>query len=64
MNITADMKVCDVLALDPKLEAVFQAHSLNCAGCPGANNETLREAAAGHGICLEDLLSAINGALE
>lgn len=63
MIVTEDMKVCDVLELDDKLEIIFIKHGLNCVGCPGANKETIIEAAAGHGISLVTLLEDINKAL-
>ena len=64
MMVTENMKVCDVLEMDSSLEEIFLKHGLNCVGCPGANSETIKEAAAGHGLQLDLLLEAINKALE
>ena len=64
MTVTENMKVCDVLEMNGSLEEIFLKHGLNCVGCPGANSETIKEAAAGHGIQLSLLLAAINKALE
>jgi len=36
------------------------AHGMGCVGCPGAQMETLEEAAAVHGMNLEHLLAALN----
>ena len=63
MRITQEMKVCDVLEMDPKLENIFLAHGMNCVGCPGGNCETIEEAAAGHDADLTELLEDINSAL-
>ncbi|MBK5261664.1 MAG: DUF1858 domain-containing protein [Peptostreptococcaceae bacterium] len=63
MIVTENMKVCDVLEMDDNLEGIFMKHGLNCAGCPGANQETIIEAVEGHGIGLEILLEDINKAL-
>ena len=63
MIVTEDMKVCQVLEADDLLEAIFIKHGLNCVGCPGANEETIIEAAEGHGIDLKILLEDINRAL-
>ncbi len=62
MKITEEMLVCDILDMDTddKLEAVFERHGLLCLGCPGAVNETLQQAADGHGIDVEALLSDLN----
>ena len=59
-RITEDMLVCDVLELALEMEAVLSDHGLPCYGCPGAANETLREAAEGHGVDLASLLEDLN----
>ncbi len=60
MKITENMMVYQVLDLDDKLEHVFQRHGLPCVGCPGAMQETLKEAAEGHDIDVEALLEDLN----
>ena len=56
------MTVFEVLEMDEKYEEIFAKHLLTCAGCPGAQMETLEQAAEGHGISLEKLLADLNGA--
>lgn len=58
--ITKDMSVIEVLNLGEQYEEVFRAHLLTCAGCPGAQMETLEQAAEGHGIEIEKLLEELN----
>lgn len=60
MKITEDMKVCEILDLDDRLENIFENHGLPCWGCPGAVQETLREAADGHDIDIAALLEDLN----
>ena len=60
MRITENMKVCDVLEMGDSMEQVFQQHGLLCTGCPGAAQETLREAADGHSIDIDNLLADLN----
>ena len=60
MKITADMKVCEVLSLSDEMELIFEKHGLLCTGCPGAVQETLAEAAEGHGLAVEILLEDLN----
>ena len=60
--ITEKITVSEVLSMDEKYEKIFEKYLLTCAGCPGAENETLEQAADGHGINLERLLSELNGA--
>lgn len=63
MRITEDMYVCNVLGMDSLLEEIFLSHDLNCVGCPGGETETIQEAAAGHEVNLEQLLSDLNKVL-
>lgn len=60
--IVKEMTVIEVLDMGEKYEKVFQKFLLSCAGCPGASNETLEEAAKGHGVPIEDLLRELNRA--
>ena len=63
-KITETMLVCQVLELHPEFENIFMAHGLNCAGCPGASMESIREAAEGHGIDMNALLDDLNEKLQ
>ena len=58
--ITKEMTVSEVLSMDEKYEKIFEKYFLTCAGCPGAENETLMQAAEGHGIGLAQLLEVLN----
>ncbi len=60
MKITEEMKVCDILNLNDEMETIFRNHGLLCTGCPGAVQETLREAAEAHGIDVKALLLDLN----
>ncbi len=59
--ITKDMNVSEILEMDERYEGVFAKYFLTCAGCPGAQLETLEQAAEGHGVDLEKLLADLNG---
>lgn len=58
--ITKEMTIAEVLAMGAKYDVVFERNLLTCAGCPGADMETLEQAAAGHGLDLETLLKELN----
>ena len=58
--ITREMTVAEVLALDEKYQQIFERYFMTCAGCPGADNETLQQAAEGHGVDLDALLADLN----
>ena len=60
--ITKDMTVSQVLEMNEKYEKIFEKHLLTCAGCPGAEMETIEQAAEGHGLDLDKLLADLNGA--
>lgn len=60
--ITKEMTVSEVLAMDEKYEKIFEKYLLTCAGCPGADMESLEQAAEGHGVSLEQLLKDLNEA--
>lgn len=64
MKITADMNVCELLDQYPQLEDIFLSHGLPCRGCPGADNETVEEAAAAHGVSVDNLIKSLNLAVE
>lgn len=63
-KITREMLVCDILDSNPQLEDIFNAHGMNCMGCPGSNAETLEDAAEGHDVDLKKLLEDLNKANE
>ena len=48
--------------MDEKYEKIFDKYFMSCSGCPGAENETLQQAAEGHGADLDSLLADLNGA--
>ncbi len=58
--ITKDMIVSDILEMDEKYAKILEDFLLPCEGCPGADLETLEEAAKGHGIDLDKLLEKLN----
>lgn len=64
MKITENMLLNEILEMNPDPTDVFLRHGLNCLGCPGAQSESLREAAEGHGINLEKLIDDLNNFLQ
>lgn len=64
MKVNEIMLVNEILDLNPDVTEVFLAHGLNCQGCPGAQRESLKEAADGHAIDLKKLIDDINRFLE
>jgi len=60
MKINGTMLLNEILEIDPDVTDIFLRHGLNCLGCPGANSESLKEAAEGHGVNLAKLIDDLN----
>lgn len=60
MNITADMKIADVMKNYPSSRKVFKKYMPACATCGGATAETIERGARMHGIDLETLIKELN----
>ena len=58
--ITKDMTIGEVVRTAPEKVATLMEFGMGCVGCPSAQAETIAEAAAVHGINLDDLLEALN----
>lgn len=60
MTIDKDMTISEVLGACPDIAPVFMQFGMHCLGCPISRGETVEQAAAAHGIALEDMLKALN----
>ena len=58
--ITKDMRIVDVLQIKPEAAQVFGSYGMGCIHCLLAHQETVGEAAAAHGVPLEDMLAQLN----
>ncbi|MBN2259174.1 MAG: DUF1858 domain-containing protein [Clostridiales bacterium] len=58
--ISKDMTVNEVLEKDRNLAGVFMQHGMMCIGCPSATMESIEQAAAVHGLNLNNLLTDLN----
>ena len=58
--ITADTLIADVLNINENAAEILINFGMHCLGCAIAHQETVGEAAAVHGINLDDLLEALN----
>lgn len=60
MKFSKDTKIGELLEVAPaKAEILLQA-GMHCLGCPAAQEETLEEACAVHGINVEELIEELN----
>ncbi|MCM1195296.1 MAG: DUF1858 domain-containing protein [Corallococcus sp.] len=58
--ITKDMRIVDVLQVKPEAAQVFGSYGMGCIHCLLAHQETVEEAAAAHGVDLEQMLAQLN----
>lgn len=59
-KITEDMTIYEVLQVAPDIAPVFFEFGMHCLGCPISRGETVREAAAAHGVDVEVMLEKLN----
>lgn len=62
--ITKDMVIGEVINRHPELVRTFFANGMMCIGCPASQGESIDEAAAVHGLDADQLVNALNEALE
>lgn len=58
--ITKDMRIVDVLQAKPQAAQVFGRYGMGCIHCLLAHQETVEEAAAAHGVDVEEMLAQLN----
>ncbi|MCI5958721.1 MAG: DUF1858 domain-containing protein [Lachnospiraceae bacterium] len=59
-GITKDMTIGEILVKDQNVVPVLLEAGMHCLGCPASQMETLEEAAAVHGIDIDELMEKIN----
>lgn len=59
-QITKDMIIADIIAVDTDLIPVLMEAGMHCIGCPSAQGESLEEAAMVHGMDADALTAKLN----
>ena len=62
--ITKDMVIGDVISEHPELVRAFFANGMMCIGCHASQGESIEQASMVHGIDTDQLVNALNEALE
>lgn len=62
-QITKDMIIADIIAVDQKLIPVLLDAGMHCLGCPSAQGESLEEACMVHGISADEVVDSLNAVL-
>lgn len=60
MKITKDMLIADILRINPNAAGILMASGMGCLGCPSSQAESLEQAAAVHGIDVNELIEKLN----
>ena len=60
MAITKETMIGQLLKDKPEAAEIVFQYGMGCIGCPSAQMESLEQAAAVHGIDLEELLKSLN----
>jgi len=60
MKITKDTLISDILKINPKATEILMRYGMGCLGCPSAQMETLEQAAAVHGMNVDEILKELN----
>lgn len=64
MAITKDMIIGEVINEHPELVRTFFANGMMCIGCPSSQGESIEQASVVHGLDADQLVAALNEALE
>ena len=59
-QVTKDMTFAAVMRMHPDVVKVLSKYNLGGIGCMGAQNESLEQGCAAHGINVDDILADIN----
>lgn len=59
-QVTKDMTFAAVMRMHPDVVKVLAKYNLGCIGCMGAQNESLEQGCAAHGISVDDIVNDLN----
>lgn len=60
MEFNKTTKIGEILGKAPEKAEILLSAGMHCLGCPAAQEETLEEACAVHGIDVEDVVNKLN----
>ena len=64
MAITKTDIIGDVLDQHPETAQLFLSIGMHCLGCPASRGETIEEACSVHGADADQLIEALNAAVQ
>jgi hybrid cluster-associated redox disulfide protein len=60
MKVDGKTLIKDIVNMRPKAIEILMSFGMGCIGCPASQNESIEEAAAVHGINVDNLLQSLN----
>lgn len=60
MKIEGKTLIKDIVKLGPNAIEILMSFGMGCIGCPASQSESIEDAAAVHGINLDNLLQSLN----
>jgi len=63
MKITKEMNITEIVQKNPDTVQVFMRFGMHCFGCAAARFENVEQGALAHGIDVDKLVVALNGAI-
>jgi len=60
MKVEGKTLIKDIVNMGPKAVEILMGFGMGCIGCPASQNESIEEAAAVHGINVNNLLQSLN----
>ena len=64
MKITEKTTVTEAINISKEVLSVFKKYNLDCPGCKGAGEDTIKIAAINNGLELESLLMELNSVIQ
>ena len=62
-KVNKTMLIGEILRMDEGIADILLSHDLHCAGCPGAQSETLTDAGERHDLDVDALVAELNAYL-
>ena len=60
MKVERETLIKDIVKMGPEAIQILMSFGMGCIGCPASQNESIEQAAAVHGIDVENLLQSLN----
>jgi len=63
IEVTKDMVIGDIIAIDRGIIPILMQAGMHCVGCPASQGETLEEASLAHDMDVDEIVNEINAYL-